>query len=159
MPEEEKQKEKENVAQAVTLNFRNYRPKDDGLKKYIMDPPSIRPLEKDLTQRIDGALEAHMEDSEDAVLAIAPKKPNWDLKRDVQKKLASLANKTDRAIMDLIRKKIAEESKASGDATAPPAAGAAKPDEADERAARDETSMSLAAQVAARRVEDIDDDE
>jgi coiled-coil domain-containing protein 12 len=37
-------------------------------------------------------------------LNIAPKRPNWDLKRDMEKKLAKLDRKTQQAINTLIRK-------------------------------------------------------
>lgn len=36
-----------------------------------------------------------------------PRKPNWDLKRDVQKKLSQLSRQTDAAILQLIRAKLA----------------------------------------------------
>ncbi|KAG9012081.1 hypothetical protein FRB94_011777 [Tulasnella sp. JGI-2019a] len=38
---------------------------------------------------------------------IAPKRPNWDLKRDMEKKLAKLERKTAEAIHALIRKRMA----------------------------------------------------
>jgi hypothetical protein len=38
------------------------------------------------------------------VFNIAPKRPNWDLKRDMEKKLAKLERKTQEAIHALIRK-------------------------------------------------------
>lgn len=37
---------------------------------------------------------------------MAPKKPNWDLKRDVEKKLEKLDRKTQRAIYEIIRKRL-----------------------------------------------------
>ena len=41
-------------------------------------------------------------------LNIAPKKANWDLKRDVEKKLEKLNRRTQRAIVDIIRERMAE---------------------------------------------------
>jgi coiled-coil domain-containing protein 12 len=38
-------------------------------------------------------------------LTLAPKKPNWDLKRDVAKKLEKLEKKTQSAILALIKEK------------------------------------------------------
>eukprot|EP00937_MAST-01D_sp_MAST-1D-sp2_P001612 g1612.t1 len=46
---------------------------------------------------------------EEQQLNIAPKKPDWDLKRDVEKRLAKLKRRTQRAVVELIRKRIAEE--------------------------------------------------
>ena len=37
------------------------------------------------------------------LLDLAPKKPNWDLKRDLEKKLEELAPKTQAAMAELIR--------------------------------------------------------
>lgn len=37
---------------------------------------------------------------------LAPKKPNWDLKRDVEKKLEKLDRKTQRAIYEIIRQRL-----------------------------------------------------
>jgi hypothetical protein len=41
-------------------------------------------------------------------LDIAPKKPNWDLKRDISKKLEKLERRTQGAIVKLIKQKLAE---------------------------------------------------
>lgn len=41
---------------------------------------------------------------QDPFLNIAPKKPNWDLRRDVQKKLDKLERRTHKALYKLIRK-------------------------------------------------------
>lgn len=35
---------------------------------------------------------------------LAPKKPNWDLKRDVEKKLAKLDKRTKKAIIEILSK-------------------------------------------------------
>ena len=52
---------------------------------------------------------------EDAALlaAVAPKKPAWDLKRDVAPKLAKLERRTRRAIVELVRDKAAAAEKAA----------------------------------------------
>ena len=39
---------------------------------------------------------------------MAPRKPDWDLKRDVAKKLAKLEKRTQRAIAILIRERLME---------------------------------------------------
>ena len=48
------------------------------------------------------------EAQDDEELNIAPKKANWDLKRDVEKKLEKLNRRTQRAIVDIIRERMAE---------------------------------------------------
>ena len=75
-------------------------------------PPTSRPCaqesfvdwEADIDKEIKAAIAA-AEDT-DAVLAIAPRKPNWDLKRDVERKMLTLASRTDRAVVQLIRQRI-----------------------------------------------------
>ncbi|CAM9506872.1 unnamed protein product [Chrysoparadoxa australica] len=44
------------------------------------------------------------------VINIAPKKPDWDLKRDVESKLKKLERRTQRAIADMLREKLAREA-------------------------------------------------
>ncbi len=38
-------------------------------------------------------------------MSLAPRKPNWDLKRDVSKKLDKLEKKTQLSIIELIKEK------------------------------------------------------
>jgi coiled-coil domain-containing protein 12 len=40
---------------------------------------------------------------------LAPKKANWDLRRDVEKKLAKLDKRTQRAILETIRQRLTDE--------------------------------------------------
>jgi hypothetical protein len=44
-----------------------------------------------------------------AEVTIAPRKPNWDLKRDIEGKLAILERQTQRAIAELVRERIRAE--------------------------------------------------
>jgi len=50
---------------------------------------------------------------------LAPRKPDWDLKRHVAKKLAKLEKRTQRTIAVLIRERLEQETKQSGDLMAP----------------------------------------
>merc|ERR1711957_613894 len=95
-------------------------------------------IEDEIDSEIESAIAA-AEDQE-AVLAIAPRKPNWDLKRDVERKMQVLQARTDRAVVQLIRQRI------KADKAPQPNGGAAKPE--DERGQRDEGSLALAREVA-----------
>jgi coiled-coil domain-containing protein 12 len=57
------------------------------------------------------------EDTEEVIANVAPKKPNWDLRREIAGKLAKLERKTQRAIAELAleeeKKRMAASSKAS----------------------------------------------
>mmetsp|Transcript_59370 Transcript_59370/g.132471 ORF Transcript_59370/g.132471 Transcript_59370/m.132471 type:complete len:84 (-) Transcript_59370:102-353(-) len=72
-------------------------------------------IEAEIDKEILDAIAA-AEDTE-AVLAIAPRKPNWDLKRDVERKMQTLAARTDRAVVQLIRQRIKKDDgvEAGGD--------------------------------------------
>ena len=62
-------------------------------------PPSIE-VETKL-----GEERKHVTEQESQVLNIAPKKVNWDLKRDVEKKLQKLNRRTQKAIAELLSTK------------------------------------------------------
>eukprot|EP00903_Cladosiphon_okamuranus_P014519 g13467.t1 len=55
-------------------------------------------------------LKRQKETQDEEELNIAPKKANWDLKRDVEKKLEKLNRRTQRAIVEIIRERMAEEA-------------------------------------------------
>ena len=47
------------------------------------------------------------------LMSLAPRKPDWDLKRDVEKKLKRLDKRTARAIGELTRERLLNEQKQS----------------------------------------------
>ncbi|CBN74611.1 conserved unknown protein [Ectocarpus siliculosus] len=59
---------------------------------------------------IQQELKKQKETQDEGELNIAPKKANWDLKRDVEKKLEKLDRRTQRAIVEIIRERMAEEA-------------------------------------------------
>ena len=46
------------------------------------------------------------------LLNLAPRKPDWDLKRDIKTKLERLDRRTKRAIAEMIRERLKESAKA-----------------------------------------------
>jgi coiled-coil domain-containing protein 12 len=46
----------------------------------------------------------------DEELNIVPKKPNWDLKSQIEEKMNKLKRKTQKAIVEILREKLAERS-------------------------------------------------
>ena len=54
---------------------------------------------------------------EDNITAMAPKKINWDLKRDIQDKIAKLERRTQKAIVELLKERLEKEAseQVSGD--------------------------------------------
>ncbi|KAK1384122.1 mRNA splicing factor, Cwf18 [Heracleum sosnowskyi] len=93
----------------ISMKFRNYLPHDKQLQEGKLAPPVLPKFEDPV------ATEPPAQDNkEDPFLNIAPKKPNWDLRRDVQKKLDKLEKRTQKAIFQLMeeqekQKKLAEE--------------------------------------------------
>ncbi|KAK9079001.1 hypothetical protein SSX86_000670 [Deinandra increscens subsp. villosa] len=81
----------------VNVKFRNYLPHDKQLQEGKLAPPKLPKFEDPV------ASEPPVEEKkEDPFLNIAPKKPNWDLRRDVQKKLDKLEKRTQKAIFQLM---------------------------------------------------------
>lgn len=79
-------------------------------------------LEKALLEaKVDAALliKQQQEDAGNTeaaeVTAIAPKKVNWDLKRDIQKKLNRLEKRTQKAIVELLRERLEREAEEQGE--------------------------------------------
>ncbi|KAL3861392.1 hypothetical protein ACJMK2_007427 [Sinanodonta woodiana] len=85
--------------------FRSYKPQDESLKEGVL--PEAKPA--DASDKIQSHLEASKSQQildEVDLVNLAPRKPDWDLKRDVAKKLEKLERRTQRAIAELIRERL-----------------------------------------------------
>lgn len=81
-----------------TLKFRNYVVKDARIEHEQLAPaPLAKPEEPAAEARPEEAAE------EDLLMSVAPKKANWDLKRDLQPKLDKLERRTLRALVEIMR--------------------------------------------------------
>ncbi|XP_073059172.1 uncharacterized protein [Primulina eburnea] len=89
----------------VNMKFRNYLPHDKQLQEGKVTPPVLPKFEDPVL-----AAPPPEEKTEDPFLNIAPKKPNWDLRRDVQKRLDKLERRTQKAMLILMER---EEQKRS----------------------------------------------
>ncbi|KAH0666802.1 hypothetical protein KY290_028972 [Solanum tuberosum] len=81
----------------VQMKFRNYLPHDKQLQEGKVTPPVLPKFEDPIA-----TLPPPEEKKEDPFLNIVPKKPNWDLRRDVQKKLEKLEKRTMKALTQLM---------------------------------------------------------
>ncbi|CAA7391054.1 unnamed protein product [Spirodela intermedia] len=79
----------------MNVKFRNYVPLDKRLQEHKLAPPALPKFEDPV------APVAEPEKIEDPFVNIAPKKPNWDLRRDVQKRLDKLERRTQKALYEL----------------------------------------------------------
>jgi len=85
--------------------FRSYQPQDENLKASQL--PRVKPLE--VADKVRDQLnisepESVLDDVD--LVKLAPRKPDWDLKRDIGKKLEKLDRRTQRAIAELIRDRL-----------------------------------------------------
>ncbi|XP_044466132.1 coiled-coil domain-containing protein 12-like [Mangifera indica] len=82
----------------TNMKFRNYVPHDKQLQEGKLAPPVLPKFEDPVA-----AEPPVLEKKEDPFINIAPKKPNWDLRRDVQKKLDKLERRTQKAIYKIMQ--------------------------------------------------------
>ncbi|KAF3975160.1 hypothetical protein CMV_001567 [Castanea mollissima] len=95
------------------MKFRNYVPHDKQLQEGKVSPPVLPKFEDPIAAAPLPSAE------EDPFVNIAPKKPNWDLRRDVQKKLDKLERRTQKALYKLMeeqekQKQLTEEDGGTG---------------------------------------------
>ncbi|XP_037705495.1 coiled-coil domain-containing protein 12 isoform X1 [Choloepus didactylus] len=102
------------------LRLRNYVPEDEDLKRRRVPQAKPVAVEEKVKEQLEAARPEPVIEEVD-LANLAPRKPDWDLKRDVAKKLEKLEKRTQRAIAELIRERLKgqEDSLASTvDATA-----------------------------------------
>ncbi|KAA8907845.1 cwf18 pre-mRNA splicing factor-domain-containing protein [Sphaerosporella brunnea] len=100
------------------LSGRNYDVEDRAPKMGFASLPTEgqETLEARAAEIAKAAHEAERKDDEPVDLfSLQPKKPNWDLKRDVDRKLEMLKSRTDSAIARLVKARIEEEKKKRGE--------------------------------------------
>lgn len=114
--EEEQQQQLEKETARIQLSGRNYDPETRGPKLGFEAPPTLGPDEQTLEEQA-AELEAEIrrkaaeeakEDKGIDLFKLQPKKPNWDLKRELNKKLEVLNVRTDNAIARLVRERLQE---------------------------------------------------
>lgn len=99
--------------------FRSYKPQDEKLTEHVLKKPEI----PDVTGQVKNLLElskSNMVIDQLDIANLAPRQPDWDLKRDVAKKLEKLEKRTQKAMAELIREKLKEKQDLADIAAAPP---------------------------------------
>lgn len=97
--------------------FRSYKPEDETLKEAVIPEVSPAAIEEEIKEKV--AVGKPEDLAKDVDLAsLAPRKPDWDLKRDVSKKLEKLDRRTKRAIAELIRERLSSATSGQDLATA-----------------------------------------
>ena len=85
------------------LKFRNYQPRSEELQGLAIVKAVVPVAEPTTTEAL------HSDATQEPLLNLAPKRPNWDLKRDLEPQMKKLRSATDRAIVQLIAQRVAEE--------------------------------------------------
>ncbi|XP_034248744.1 coiled-coil domain-containing protein 12 [Thrips palmi] len=85
--------------------FRSYKPQDEQLKESVMPTAKPADVSDEVKEQLEAADSRVVMDDLD-ITKLAPRKPDWDLKRDVAKKLEKLEKRTQRAIAELIRDRL-----------------------------------------------------
>ena len=67
-------------------------------------------LERALIQAQNDASVVNIASGTEAILAAAPKKANWDLKRDIQQKVDKLERRTQKAIVELLKQRLEQQA-------------------------------------------------
>lgn len=114
------------VGRAVKRSFRSYDPVRHSVREFATaDLPDT--VEKDVAGVQEGVLaQAAAQEHEQLDLTnIAPKRPNWDLRRDLDERLRRLERRTRIATLQLIRARLAAGADVSVAATASAAPDAA----------------------------------
>ncbi|PWN47756.1 hypothetical protein IE53DRAFT_412820 [Violaceomyces palustris] len=108
----------EEVSLLVKRSFRNYDPTTGQAKRF----KGPRDLEDTVEKVMEGVQERILAEDDSKrkeeldLTNIAPKRPNWDLKRDMEKRLQKLKRRDKEAILLLIRQRINSQQKASNGA-------------------------------------------
>ncbi|KAG9337761.1 hypothetical protein JZ751_028259 [Albula glossodonta] len=87
------------------LKLRNYTPEDEELKERQVPKAKPASVEEKVKDQLEAANPEPVIEEVD-LANLAPRKPDWDLKRDVAKKLEKLEKRTQRAIAELIRERL-----------------------------------------------------
>ncbi|XP_011496654.1 PREDICTED: coiled-coil domain-containing protein 12 [Ceratosolen solmsi marchali] len=100
--------DKSNVIQLPTPKFRSYKPQDDALKEKALEDGKAGNIEAEVQDQLQAAMAKPVIDELD-ISNLAPRKPDWDLKRDVAKKLEKLERRTQKSIAELIISRLKKE--------------------------------------------------
>ncbi|KAH9640486.1 hypothetical protein HF086_018152 [Spodoptera exigua] len=80
---------------------KSYKPQDDSLLEAKLDDAEPAAVEAEVKDLLEAGKEKIVLQDLD-ISSLAPRKPDWDLKRDVAKKLEKLERRTQKAIAELI---------------------------------------------------------
>ncbi|XP_050667707.1 coiled-coil domain-containing protein 12 [Leptidea sinapis] len=87
--------------------FRSYKPQDELLQESKLKEAEPAKVDEEIKDLVEAGKEKVVLQDLD-ITSLAPRKPDWDLKRDVAKKLERLERRTQKAIAELIWERLKE---------------------------------------------------
>ncbi|XP_020280406.1 coiled-coil domain-containing protein 12 [Pseudomyrmex gracilis] len=103
--EETKENKKDMIETLPKPKFRSYKPQDEGLKSNMIEDAKPGDVETVVKEQLDAAKSKVVVEELD-ISNLAPRKPDWDLKRDIAKKLEILERRTQKAIAEEVRMRL-----------------------------------------------------
>ncbi|XP_076300815.1 coiled-coil domain-containing protein 12 [Lasioglossum baleicum] len=103
--EDNKENKSDTPSKLPTPKFRSYRPQDDSLKEKVLDDAKPGNVEAEVQDQLSAANTKVVIEELD-ISNLAPRKPDWDLKRGIAKRLEKLMRRADKAIAELIRDRL-----------------------------------------------------
>ncbi|XP_050537725.1 coiled-coil domain-containing protein 12 [Daktulosphaira vitifoliae] len=85
--------------------FKSYVPEDEVLKETLIQTPQPGNIVAEVEDQLKAG-ETVFTVQELDLNTLAPRKPDWDLKRDIEKRMAKLERRTHKAIAELIRERL-----------------------------------------------------
>jgi len=95
--------EEQTANELPSPRFRSYLPENEELKEKVLPPAKPVDVESEIQDQLVDTTNV-IEDLD--FKKLVPKKADWDLKRDIEKKLDRLERRTNKAIAELIRERL-----------------------------------------------------
>ncbi|KYN39099.1 Coiled-coil domain-containing protein 12 [Trachymyrmex septentrionalis] len=103
--EEGKESANDMIENLPKPKFRSYKPQDENLKNNMIEDAKPGDVESVVQEQLDAANSKVVIEELD-ISNLAPRKPDWDLKRDIAKKLEILERRTQKAIAEEVRARL-----------------------------------------------------
>ncbi|KIH48264.1 Cwf18 pre-mRNA splicing factor, partial [Ancylostoma duodenale] len=109
MKEEDYQEEEQATKKSKSDEklFRSYQPISEAVGKVQQARPKLDVVEELVASHLEDANNVKPVETVD-LSTLAPKKIDWDLKRDIEKRLQKLERRTQKCIAEMIRQRLAE---------------------------------------------------
>ncbi|WKY07710.1 hypothetical protein Q1695_007295 [Nippostrongylus brasiliensis] len=88
-------------------SFRSYKPLSEAVGKIADATPKLDVVEEVIASHLEDTKNVKPIESVD-LSTLAPKKIDWDLKRDIEKKMQKLDRRTQKCIAEMIRQRLSE---------------------------------------------------